>query len=84
MGFQWYDREDRMLYIMEKDMEDYQQRVVEEAQSLDDKIKKLREFMGTDTWFNELDREEKDLLARQRKHMEMYAYILQKRVARFK
>jgi len=63
-------------------MEAYQERVVEEAQSLNDKIGKLSEFTATST-FLEMAAEDSGLLVKQLDHMRAYHAVLEKRIARF-
>lgn len=63
-------------------MEAYQRRVVEEKAELDSKIKKLDEFILTES-FEELDMDEQDLLERQLSIMQDYSEILADRIRYF-
>jgi hypothetical protein len=61
---------------------DYQQRVIDEKNKLDEKVKRLTQFVGTKP-FNELPNTDQYLLKRQREVMLEYASILQSRIERF-
>lgn len=63
-------------------MEDYQQRVIEEAESLSEKIKKLDEFTSTET-FAALHSEDSNLLLHQKFLMLDYYGVLNERISRF-
>lgn len=64
-------------------MEAYQTRVVEEKAALDEKIEKLKAFMGTGR-FCALDDAEQELMDRQLGAMQEYSGILSDRIAYFK
>lgn len=64
-------------------MEDYQQRVVDEAQDLAEKIDKLETFRKGHK-YADLDREQQILLGRQLAVMNEYHDILARRIALFK
>ena len=61
---------------------DYQQRVITEANELQDKISKLKAFFITDTFANS-DPHSRDLLKIQFNAMATYAHILDCRIAKF-
>ena len=63
-------------------METYQQRVVDEKSELDDKRKKLEEFLYTDT-FVSLNDGERGLLQTQYILMGNYSDVLQSRIEGF-
>lgn len=63
-------------------MSDYKTRVLDEYQSLNDKINKLERFLKTE-YFEELPDEDKKLLEEQLRHMSNYSVILSKRILRF-
>jgi hypothetical protein len=63
-------------------MQEYQQRVVEEKKALDEKIARLKVFIGTPT-FAGLDAEEQARLWRQLKVMAEYSSVLAERIAAF-
>ena len=69
--------------MSEKVLPDYQQRVVDEKNELDEKFAKLCAFHGTDM-FNTLSQEEQDLLRKQADVMAEYTCILGDRIAMFK
>ncbi len=60
----------------------HQQRVIDEKEALDDKIKKLTGFIIGDT-FDSLPQEDKMLLSEQKVAMEIYYNLLKRRIARF-
>jgi hypothetical protein len=64
------------------DLPAYQRRVVEEAEALEEKAKKLQEFMGTATYGNLSDKE-RVLLRTQYRVMALYGSILQERIGGF-
>ena len=63
-------------------MEDYQQRVVDEKDELDQKLDRLSVFMKGDT-FKGLPSEEQSRMDRQLKAMSAYSEILAERIAAF-
>lgn len=63
-------------------LQPYQSRVVSEKAELDEKLTKLRDFLGTET-FAGLDGAEKDRLQRQADHMSAYSSVLGERIAAF-
>lgn len=64
-------------------MEAHQQRVVDEKTELDDKIMKLRVFIGSNPIFFNLPVEDQGLLEEQLYFMERYSKILGFRIKRF-
>jgi hypothetical protein len=60
----------------------YQQRVVEEKTQLDERIKKLEAFCGSEE-HSKLSSETINVLARQRRAMLEYSLILHERIAMF-
>ena len=65
-----------------KHYHEFQQRVIEERESLDDKIKKLIAFLASEG-FNELQEEDAQLLKDQADAMMDYSNVLKRRIARF-
>lgn len=65
-------------------MELFQQRVVEEKASLDEKIALLVNFITSGVVFPALPFEERSRLKRQRFHMEQYSAVLGERIGAFK
>ena len=63
-------------------MEEFQKRVVEEKEALDDKLTRLVPFIGSET-FNGLPEDEQKRLRRQEMLMELYSDILAERIANF-
>ena len=63
-------------------MEDYQKRVVEEVQSLNEKIQKLIAFIDTET-FKLMAPEDSEILTEQLEHMKKYSSVLEERIERF-
>ena len=63
-------------------MKPYQQRVVDEKAGLDEKLKKLQQFIGSPA-FVSLDREEIERLLKQETYMIGYSNILGERIAAF-
>ena len=63
-------------------MEDYQQRVIYEKASLDEKIEALNRFVDSDK-FDGLPNAERDRLERQFRVMTEYSKILGERIAAF-
>lgn len=63
-------------------MQPYQERVIAESNDLRDKLNKLEAFINSDA-FNDLDREDRQLLRRQCFYMDDYFEVLRKRIARF-
>src|SRR5215469_7111080 len=66
----------------ESDMEDYQQRVVDEERELREKLKKLEAFVASDV-FAGMAREDQSLLRKQHGYMANYLDILERRIVRF-
>lgn len=64
-------------------MEDYQKRIVQEKQELDEKISKLGVFIYGNQEFHKLDHEQRNLLFEQLKSMEKYSYLLGRRIQTF-
>lgn len=64
-------------------LQPHQERVFIEKQELDDKLKKLREFIYSSV-FDSLTGNEQLLLDEQRNCMEKYSNILQRRIEDFK
>ncbi len=64
-------------------MEAYQERVVVEAQELEDKIIKLKGFIGGSEVFKEMERSDQMLLKLQLAQMNMYLETLGNRIVRF-
>lgn len=65
-------------------MEDYQLRMVDEQESLNDKINKLMKFINHNPIFNTLPKDERDDMKRQLKGMRIYNDSLVSRINRFK
>ena len=64
-------------------MEDYQQRVIDEKEALDEKIEKLSTFIGSKL-FETLNNDGQDiLLQEQLSHMIAYSSVLEKRIELF-
>ena len=63
-------------------MQDWQQRVVDEARELMERKDRLHEFMQTEAFLN-LSSRDKDLLDLQHYLMMAYARVLTTRIARF-
>ncbi len=63
-------------------LEPHQLRVLEEHEELDERLRKLMNFMGNPQ-FNDLPDAEKDLLRQQSEHMQAYASVLHKRINAF-
>lgn len=61
----------------------HQQRVVDEKQQLDAKIRGLGSFIDTSPVFLSLDAKEQDLLKSQRQYMLHYSDILDQRIGNF-
>ena len=61
---------------------DYQDRVREEFQSLNEKLVKLQSFIDRPS-FQDLHQVDCELLLAQRNHMQHYANVLDLRIARF-
>lgn len=64
-------------------MQPYQQRVVDEKADLDEKAKKLSDFIGTSEVFLTLDPAEQERLKEQCEVMWQYSEILGARIAAF-
>lgn len=63
-------------------MEPFQQRVIQEADEVKDRLNKLGAFLNTAA-YAELDSEDQSLLWHQHKAMAEYHNILEQRIARF-
>lgn len=63
-------------------VKDYQQRVIDEVEELDEKIEKLDAFTGTDNFYS-LPSVEQELLCKQLQHMRDYSSVLRKRINLF-
>lgn len=63
-------------------MEDYQKRVIEEKSDLDEKIKRLEEFVNADS-FSELSSSEQGLIMVQHEAMHHYSGVLERRIELF-
>lgn len=66
-----------------KEMQPHQQRVVDEATELFDKIEKLDNFIGHNPIFQALPEKEKALLEKQSEYMSLYYGVLMSRIASF-
>lgn len=64
-------------------MNDFQQRVIDEKNDLDEKIVKLDEFIGTDIFYK-LFLSEQDRLEKQFILMQDYSEVLGERIGEFK
>ena len=64
-------------------MEAYQQRVIDERNELEEKINRLRVFIGTGTYIR-LDTIDRELLRAQITLMISYSRVLTRRIERFK
>lgn len=65
-------------------MAPHEERVVAEKKELDDRLKKLHDFvLGGNKNFHELKQRDKDLLRAQLQVMDRYSEILEERIARF-
>lgn len=64
-------------------MEEYQKRVTEEKNELDEKIEKLRDFITSDLFENKLGLNERKRMCRQEFIMELYSDVLAGRIAAF-
>jgi len=64
-------------------MQPHQQRVVDEKTELDEKAKKLSDFIGNSDIFLSLDAEEQERLREQNDIMWQYSEILGARIAAF-
>ena len=65
------------------ELQPHQQRVVEEKEELDVKIKALQTFIERNEMFYPMSTEEKSDMRRQLHMMETYSQILQRRINRF-
>lgn len=61
----------------------YQQRVIDEKQELDEKAKKLSDFIGNNPLFEKIDSEEQERMKEQCEVMWQYSEILGKRIEAF-
>ena len=66
------------------DMKPYQERVVAERDELEQKARKLSQFIGTDPAFDTIDPEEQERLKVQNDIMWQYYEILNERIKNFK
>lgn len=64
-------------------MEPHQQRVVDEKSELDERAKKLSDFIGLNPVFETIDAEEQERMKEQCEIMWQYSEILGKRIAAF-
>lgn len=63
-------------------MQDFQQRVIDEKDALEEKLIKLTKFINGQV-FNTLDITERNLLTEQRTYMSRYLNVLNRRITRF-
>lgn len=63
-------------------MKDWQQRAVDEAEELEEKLMKLAEFLGSDSFYK-LDNENQILLTQQYECMHDYHSVLRSRIELF-
>lgn len=63
-------------------MKDWQQRVVDESEELEEKLGKLGEFLESDSFYD-LDNKNQELLVKQRDFMYSYHAVLRERIALF-
>jgi|GEM_PF-3747363 uncharacterized protein YdcH (DUF465 family) len=68
----------------EKTMQPHQERVVDEKRELDEKIKKLEDFIINGSVFETLDKYEQERLRQQIWFMDAYSNTLGHRIAAFK
>lgn len=61
----------------------HQQRVIDEKSELDERLRKLNEFIDSSPVFDTLDQAEQDRLNEQAFHMENYSKVLGERIAAF-
>jgi len=64
-------------------MEAHQKRVVDEKRELDEKARKLSEFIGTNPQFDAIDADEQERLKVQNDIMWQYSEILGQRISAF-
>lgn len=64
-------------------MEPHQQRVIDEKNELDERAKKLSDFIGLNPIFAKIDGEEQERMKEQCEIMWEYSEILGKRIAAF-
>lgn len=64
-------------------LQPHQERVIQERDDLVEKLNKLYDFTHRNPLFNDLAREDADLLVEQAECMSRYADCLNKRIARF-
>lgn len=64
-------------------MAPHEQRVVDEKEALEDKVRKLEVFIQTNETYTSLENMDKLLLAMQLSTMQTYAAILATRISRF-
>lgn len=65
-------------------LEPHQERVVDEKDELDDRLRKLKKFIDTNQQFNELPDKDKELMRKQSVAMEAYASVLDERIKIFR
>ncbi len=70
--------------LQEREYAPHQQRVIDEKKELDEKAKRLSNFIGLSPMFLELDAEEQERLKEQNDIMWQYSEILGKRIAAFR
>ena len=82
---EWEDAQIERLLARKGDqaMKPYQQQVIDEKRELDEKAKKLSEFIGTNPVFATVDDEEQERLKEQCEIMWQYSEILCRRIAAF-
>jgi hypothetical protein len=78
-SFADYEREYMPIFPVRPD---WQQRVIDECQELNDRLGKLCDYMATDA-YRALDEISRHLLGKQLGYMRDYAHILGMRIARF-
>lgn len=64
-------------------MKDYQQRVIDEKKELDEKAKKLSDFIGLSSEFENIPPDEQERLREQNEIMWQYSEILGQRIDAF-
>jgi len=78
-----YHKHQKQLIQNEAIMKDYQNRIIEEKSELDEKAKKLSDFIGNNPLFDNIAPEEQELMKEQCETMWEYSEILGKRIAGF-
>lgn len=71
------------MTLQEREYAQHQQRVIDEKKELDEKAKRLSDFIGLSPMFLEIDTSEQDRLKEQCEIMWQYSEILGKRIAAF-